>query len=517
MNPLNKISLTLIISLATLTFGTAPVVKTTSGTLTGTTTNGVNMFKGIRFGIAPVGNLRWEPPQPFISNANFQTTQLPPSCVQQFAFAGQNLTELLFNTPPPPSESEDCLFLNVWAPANTTTLKPVLFWIYGGGLAFGTGSLPAYDGTSFAENQDIVVVTFNYRTNVFGFPEAEELFPNGENLGFLDQELALRWVQNNIAAFGGDKTKVTIQGESAGALSVATFIQRHPVNPPFRAGIMESGAAVSTNPTPSFTAFDAMSKAVGCNQSPGAARITCLKGVPAETIRAWTNGPSGLAFDPVIDNITAFAHPLQRIANHQTATVPIIIGNNNNDGTLFALGITDLPAFLNSTFGPGVTAAQVRALYPGQNDTDVVADVLRETSFLCPAELTATALIKVGQPNVFRYDYGAVFADLQKFPGAGAFHSSEIGEIFGTFNPATASPAEVTLSKTMQTVWANFIKNPTALPAPNWNRFVPGNKTLGLAKLAFNGNVELQNVVQAAPSNANDNPCDALFNQFLDF
>ncbi|KIJ56376.1 hypothetical protein M422DRAFT_239597 [Sphaerobolus stellatus SS14] len=511
--------LTLIISLATLAFGAAsPVVKTTSGTLTGTTTNGVNIFKGIRFGLAPVGSLRWEPPVPFISSGKSVATQLSPSCIQQFAFVGQNLIESLFNTPPPQAgESEDCLFLNVWAPADTKTLKPVLFWIYGGSLAFGTASIPAYDGTSIAQNQDIVVVTFNYRTNVFGFPEAEELLPTAKNLGFLDQELALQWVQDNIAAFGGDKTKVTIQGESAGSESVSNFLQRHPVNPPFRAAIMESGAVVSASPIPSFTSFDAMATAVGCTQSPGAARLACLKGVSAAAIRAWTNGPTGLAFEPTIDGVTAFANPLQRIANKQTARVPILIGNNQDDGTLFAVGITDLQAFLNTSFGGLVPAPAVRALYPGQNDTQIIADVIRESVFLCPAELTATAMVGAGQPNVFRYAYGAVFADLQKFPGAGAWHSSEIGEIFGTFDQATASPAEVTLSKTMQTVWTNFIKNPTVQPAPNWNRFVPGNTTLGLAKLAFNGNVELQNVVQAAPSNVNDNPCDALFNQFLDF
>ncbi|KIJ56375.1 hypothetical protein M422DRAFT_41090 [Sphaerobolus stellatus SS14] len=450
--------LTLIIPLATLAFGAAsPVVKTTSGTLTGTTTNGVNIFKGI------------------------------------FAIAGQSLIELLFNTPPPQAgESEDCLFLNVWAPVDTKTQTCIIL---------ETASIPAYDGRSIAQNQDIVVVTFNYRTNVFGFPEAEVLLSTAKNFGFLDQELALQWVQDSIAAFGGDKTKVTIQGESAGSQSVSNFLQRHPVNPPFRAAIMESGAVVSASTVPALTSFDAMAKAVG-----------------SSTIRTWTNGPNGVAFEPAIDGVTAFANPLRRIANHQTARAPILIGSNEDDGILFALGITDLQAFLNASFGPGVIPAPaVRALYPGQNDTQITADAIREIVFLCPAELTATVMVRAGQPHVFRYTYGPVFADLQKFPGAGAWHSSEIGEIFGALAQATASPAEATWSKTMQTIWTNFIKNPPAQPPLNWNRLVPGNTTLGLAKLAFNGNVELQNVVQAAPSNANDNPGDALFNQFLNF
>jgi carboxylesterase type B len=136
-------------------------ISTTSGNLQGVEQDGVMSFKGVRFAEAPTGSLRWEPPVPFVSDATQEAKVLSPACVQQFAFATANLTEFLFNNPQdPPVENEDCLFLNVWAPSPaSSTLKPVVFWIYGGSLAFGTASIPAYDGTSIALNQDIVVVT----------------------------------------------------------------------------------------------------------------------------------------------------------------------------------------------------------------------------------------------------------------------------------------------------------------------------------------------------------------------
>jgi len=405
----------------------------------------------------------------------------------------------------------------VWAPASKNQKLPVLVWIYGGGLSFGTASLPAYDGTSIAANQGIILVTFNYRTNVFGFPGSPDLPLAGNNLGFLDQELALLWVQTNIAKFGGDPNQVTIMGQSAGSQSVSSAIARHtPNDAPFRAGIMLSGAQVSMSPIPSFTSFNNFSAAVGCTQTPGPARLACLKRVPAAVIRNFTNGPTSGSFAPVVDGVTVFSDPLERIRTGLTARSSIMIGNTQNDGSVFALGITDLSAFLTATFGGLVTADEVRPLYPGLNDSLIISEIIKDTAFLCPAELWSGAAVGAGITNVFRYTYGAVFADLQLFPGAGAWHSSELPEIFGTFNPPTATAPEVTLSQTMQTIVANFVKNPAVSPAPNWSKYVPGSTTTTLAKLAYNGNVVANNVVQAVESDSIDGPCNALWNLFLD-
>ncbi|KAJ7630507.1 Alpha/Beta hydrolase protein [Roridomyces roridus] len=503
-------------ALVSACFAAPTVVNTTSGVLHGSTTDGVTSFKGIPFAQPPTGALRWEPPVPFISAATQNVTTLGPSCLQQFAFATAAFDEFLFNNPPP-AENEDCLFLNVWAPASSAKNLEVLVWIYGGSLAFGTASLPTYDGTSMVANQGIIFVSFNYRTNVFGFPGSPDLPLTGNNLGFLDQELAFKWVQQNIAQFGGDPTKVTIMGQSAGSQSVSAAINRHSViDAPFRAGIMLSGAVVSMLATPSFTSFNNFSASVGCNQAVGPARLACLKQVPAATIRSFTNGPTSGAFEPVVDGVTVFADPLGRIRSGLTARVPFIIGNMQNDGTVFAFGLTDLTAFLQVETGGLITAAEVRPLYPGLNDSTIIAEIIKDVAFLCPAELWSTAAVGVGLPNVFRYSYGAVFADLQLFPGAGAWHSSELPGIFGTLNKTSATAAEITLSGTMQTIVGNFVKNPTQAPAPNWPRWIPGALTNTLAKLAYNGNVEASNVVQAVQSDSIDGPCNALWNAVLD-
>ncbi|KAJ6579815.1 Carboxylesterase family-domain-containing protein [Mycena sp. CBHHK59/15] len=385
-------------------------------------------FKGVRFAEAPTGQLRWEPPVPFVSAENQNATVLGPSCLQQFRFVGSAFTQALFNNPPPASEDEDCLFSNVWTAAVNSTdseKKPVFFWIYGGSFIFGTGSLPLYDGFSLASNQDVVVVTINYRTNVFGFTGSEDLPITQNNLGLLDQELALEWVQQNIAQFGGDPDKVTIVGESAGSGSVGLAIVCDRVHTPFRAGIMLSVTPVSMSGVSSFTSFDTFAAAVGCTQDPGSARLDCLKQVPGSTIRNFTNGPDSGTFGPIVKHVAVFTNPFERLRAASTAGVPLIIGNLEDDGTLFAVGIMNLTAFAAEIPGNPVTPEYVRSLYPGLNDSMVIASSLRDASFRCPVELWSAALTDSGVSNVFRYTYGAVFADLKKFPGAGAWHSSE--------------------------------------------------------------------------------------------
>ncbi|KAJ7139655.1 Alpha/Beta hydrolase protein [Mycena epipterygia] len=499
-------SLCYAISVFADTTSTPVVVNTTSGLLQGSKADGLLTFEGIRFAQPATGALRWEPPVAFFSTAPQNATRLGSACVQQFPF-GDSLDPFLFNNPTdPPAEDEDSQLItsNVWAPASATTKLPVVIWIYGGSLAFGTASIPLYDGASLAANQGIIVVSFNYRTNVFGFPGSPDLPLAGNNL-----ELAFQWVQQNIAQFGGDPTQVTIMGQSAGSKSVAVSISRHtPSDAPFRAAIMLSGTQQSTSPTPSFASFNTFSTAVGCTQAPGPARLACLKQVPASVIRSFTNGPTGTAsFQPVVDNVSMFADPLQRIRTGLTAKVPFIIGNTQNDGSLFSVGLTDLSAYLTSTFDGLVTADQVRPLYPGLNDSLIISEVIKDFLFLClpsdsPAELWSGAAVGAGISSIYRYEYGPVFADLQFFPGAGAWHTSELPEIFGTFNRSTATAPEVTLSQTMQTLVANFVKDPTVSPAPNWPQYVPGNSTTTLAKLAYNGNFLASNVVQTAESDS---------------
>ncbi|KAI0060904.1 alpha/beta-hydrolase [Artomyces pyxidatus] len=455
-----------------------------------------------RFAQPPVGSLRWEPPAPFTSDSLFDATTLPPACVQQFAFTNQTLDQTLFNDPPPP-EDEDCLFLNVWAPAPLTgPLKPVVIWIFGGGFSFGTGSLPIYDGMSFAKNQDIVVVTSNYRTNVFGFPQSPDIPAQHNNLGFLDQELVFTWVQQNIAQFGGDKDQVTLMGQSAGSDAVALAILRHKslADAPFRAGIMLSDVPLTTSTALNFSSFNAFALAVGCAQPLGsAARLQCLRAVPAAAIRSYTNGPTGGSSGFVVDNVTVFGNALQRIRDHQLAPVPILLGSMQEDGTFFSYGLTDLQAFLDSNRVAAsliLSAPVVRLLYPGLSDPEIIAAVVRDIGFRC---FGRTHMCGAGFPT--SSGTRAVFPDTQVFPGAGAWHSSEVRILFGTYNTSTATAAEAILSASLQTAFANFVKNPAASPAQDWAAYDPG--LLGipveptLAAIAYNGNVDPDNFVQA--------------------
>lgn len=225
-------SLLTAFSLVTAAIAQAPTVTLSIGEVIGTTTSlptataTVNKFLGIPFAQSPPE--RFSPPTaPGKVSTPINATAWKPACIQQFVYplASQEFTELVFNTPTP-QESEDCLYLNVYAPAAPAAGKgrAVMFWIYGGSLEFGNAGQPAYDGSHFAAYEDVIVVSTNYRTNVFGFPSSPELNLTGHNLGFLDQRFALDWVQNNIQAFGGDPEKVTI-----------SFPRNS--NPPFRAAI----------------------------------------------------------------------------------------------------------------------------------------------------------------------------------------------------------------------------------------------------------------------------------------
>ncbi|KAF7340062.1 Carboxylic ester hydrolase [Mycena venus] len=484
------------------------------------------------------------PPVPFISTSPQSATSLGPSCLQQFPFADAALFEALFNNGVngPPAENEDCLFLNVWAPAaaSATNRVPVLVWIYGGALSFGTASLPAYDGTSIAANQGIILVTFNYRTNVFGFPGSPDLPLPGNNLGFLDQGGACPSMGSDEYRQVRGKSSPSNDNGSICGISVGQLFHckayRERRTLPSRDNALRGASIHATYPI--FHIIQQLFDGGWVHASAWAGAARMLEAGACECypdLYQWTHqwllcASRRWVLSPV------FSDPLLRIRTGLTARVPFIIGNTQNDGSVFAVGLNDLNAFLTTTFLGLITAAEVRPLYPGlTSDNAIIAEIIKDVEFLCPAELWSNAAVGAGIPNVFRYTYGMfstqrtffhptdwtripgpVFADLQLFPNAGAWHSTELPEIFGTFNATTASAAEVALSKTMQTLVGNFVKNPTVSPASNWPKYFPGPLTTTLAKLAYNGNVAPTNVVQAVESDSIDGPCNAFWNTFLD-
>jgi carboxylesterase type B len=315
----------------------------------------------------------------------------------------------------------------------------------------------------------------------FGFLNAPELPLTERNLGFLDQRFALDWVQRNIHAFGGDPDKVTIFGESAGAASVDELVTSLPDKPPFRAAIMESGQTsfyINHNNS-NHDSWNAL--VAGLNCSIVTDQLACVRAAPALAIKSIIEHEA-LLFAPVSDNVTQLEFPeAARIAG-DIARVPILTGTNANEGRVFVYGQNDTAAYL-AAFLKGVPQSLIDAIiaaypipspYVG-NAFEQLAQIYTEFTFQCPAARLANASLAAGIPT-WRYYYNSTFANLQLVPDLGAFHSSEIPLVFGTYPVVNATTEEMRLSEYMQTAWATFAKNP--MGGPSWQE-VPEVGVLG--------------------------------------
>jgi carboxylesterase type B len=364
------------------------VAPSPGATVVGKSLLGVETFNGIPFAQPPTGNLRLKPPQPLISSVGkVDGSQIPKACPQFFFSVDEsnfpaNVLGNLLNTPlfqTVTNAGEDCLTINVQRPAGTTSSSklPVLFWIFGGG--FELGSTQMYDGTSLvtssiSEGKPIIFVAVNYRVGGFGFLPGKEILKDGSaNLGLLDQRLGLEWVADNIAAFGGDPDKVTIWGESAGAISVADQMllydgdNTYKSKPLFRAGIMNSGSIVPATPVDDAkgqAVYDLVVKNAGCSSSSDT--LACLRSKDYTTFLAAANSVPGLlsyssvslSYLPRPDGTALTASPDVLVAAGKYAKVPFIVGDQEDEGTLFGLftpNLTttqDVTKYLSTVFFP---------------------------------------------------------------------------------------------------------------------------------------------------------------------
>ncbi|MCJ1311332.1 hypothetical protein MMC25_005003 [Agyrium rufum] len=511
----------LVIALGTLLFAkyasaapaaTRPTVTISAGQVVGvniavpSASVTINKYLGIPFAASPP--VRFAPPSaPAIFNAPLDASSFKAACIQQFVDPPftRNFTMAVFNNPggPPPAESEDCLYLNVFTPSSPTPKggRTVMFWIYGGDLQFGTASVAAYDGSSFAANQDVVVVTINYRTNVFGFPNSPQIPTAQQNIGFLDQRQALSWVQSNIAAFGGNPGAVTIFGQSAGGYSVKQLLANPPSPLPYRAAILESQAASLTGD--SEANWETLATALDCTAGD---QLACVRKAPATQIKNIIE-TAMLAFAPVEDGATFTKNVAPNLFSKKFAQVPFFLGTNSQEGRVFAAAAgLQLPgattsAFLNATFPGQPLIQQVisKAYAPVANSPYLLASaVITDSSFTCPNSLLAGAAALNGYA-VWRYYFDAAFPNTQLFPDAGVYHSSEIPEVFGTYSSAGATAQQIALSKYMQTTWASFAKNPAA--GPDWPRYLSDNG-VELGDLGENGSTGEKTIAEA-PIDAN--------------
>jgi para-nitrobenzyl esterase len=452
------------------------VVGTANGLLRGTTAGSTREFLGVPYAAPPVGNLRWQPPQPAASWPGVRTaTSFAPHCPQAASPFGLAST------------SEDCLYLNVYTPpGGDLGHRPVMVWIHGGALV--TGESDDYNPAALVR-RGVVVVTINYRLGALGFLADSSLAsqpggPSGD-YGLMDQQAALRWVQRNIGGFGGNPHNVTVFGESAGGLSTLSQLVSPDAHGLFQHAIVESGTYDLTQAslTSAETAGAAFAAKVGCASNTAA----CLRSVPVATLLANQNAGAG-GYEPNLDGNLLPQSIGTALSSGQFNHVPVIIGTNRDEWRLFvglaqaeggpAVTAANYQSMIAGTLGvPASAAAVIAAQYPLSNYASpavALGAVGTDAIFACNA-LTAEGSLSKYVPT-YAYEFAdenapEVFLPPEGFP-YGAAHASEIQYLF-TLNteafPGTFSASQQKLATTMQGYWTSLAA--VGHPGGGWPRF----------------------------------------------
>ena len=403
----------------------APRAATASGPLEGVRSDSLAVFRGIPYAAPPVADLRWRAPQPVPPWRDLRSAAaFGSACPQKPGLSLEGGGD-------PGPLSEDCLFLNVWTPRAEPGAKlPVMVWLHGGALIFGAGSLKLYDGAALAR-QGVVVVTVNYRLGPLGYfvhPALDRAAPRGPaNFGLLDQMAALRWVQRNIEAFGGDAQQVTLFGQSAGAQSVLALMAS-----PLSRGLFQRAVAQSPYGIPSHSRDQARQTGVRVATALGLpgerATLAQLRRVPADNF-ARLQG-NGLSLAPgVIAGDAALPQPiLATFQAQQQAKVPLVIGSNS-DETSVAVVMGLEPAALMKKLG--AARILVRPMYPGVTDeAELGRQVVRDVGFTAFAR--RIAVLHSQTTPTWRYYFSHVHQQTRALKPGGAAHGDEVTAVFGT-------------------------------------------------------------------------------------
>ncbi len=494
------LTISILLSFATLTIvlnGQAqnikePTVKINSGWLKGISNDTVSVFKGIPFAAPPVGEYRWRPPQGVVPWQGMRNaTEFGPNCAQ--AGWGETPGTITKNS------AEDCLYLNVWKPANVMSSSnlPVMVWIHGGGFVGGSGAEPTNFGDQFAK-QGVILVTINYRLGRLGFfahPMLSKEYPNEAkgNYGYMDQIAALKWVKENIAAFGGDPNNVTIFGQSAGGVSVHSLMTIPDAKGLFHKAISHSGGGrdgVLTgrpinkeNADPFYTVSAEtigvnFAKKHGINITDTEA-IVKLRKLRVEDIvdgGLETDGQGGprIYSGPILDGKLVVETAESAYKAGQFAKVPLMIGSCNAEISGNFVNMSQTKDELFSLFGSLQNKA--RAAYD-PNGTNEFAEVMTKfnTDWVWgePARMTAKAFTNHGIP-AYVYLFSYVPNSLKERMKYGAGHGSEVAYSFNNLGArwgvTTTTLEDEKLGLSMNTYWVNFAKtgNPNGSQLPNW-------------------------------------------------
>ena len=452
-----------------------PVAGTANGAVRGLASGAVDEFLGIPYAAPPVGALRWQPPQPAASWSGVRdATQFAPHCPQSASPFGQAST------------SENCLFLNVFTPSHQRAGSPVMVWIHGGALV--TGESDDYNPAKLVED-GVTVVTINYRLGALGFlahPALADANGQSGDYGLMDQQAALRWVQRNIASFGGNPHNVTIFGESAGGLSTLSQVASPQARGLFERAIVESGSYNLTQASlaSAETAGEAFATKAGCASQTAA----CLRSLPVSTILA---DEDAAGYTPNINSEVLPQTLGTAFATGNFNRVPIINGTNRDEWRLF-VAISELEgnpvtasnyqSMISSTLGvPAAAAAVIAAKYPltaFPSPSVALGAVGTDAIFACPA-LTIDQSVSRFVPT-FAYEFNDENAPENFLPPVsfpyGAPHASEIQYLMDLPTaafPGTLSAQQQQLATTMKGYWTNFAKRgfPSSFGTSSWPLF----------------------------------------------
>jgi para-nitrobenzyl esterase len=459
-----------------------PIVQAPAGTVQGETSGDLHVFKGLPYALPPTGGRRWSPPAEMPAWKDTRdATRFGPACYQPKSRPGS----IYANTPP--AMSEDCLSLNIWAPAEAHN-APVLVWIHGGSLTTGSGSETIYAGSRLA-GHGIVVVAINYRLGVLGYLahpglSAESRERVSGNYGLLDQIAALAWVKRNIAAFGGDPSNVTIAGESAGALSVMYLMAAPDARGLFARAIMQSAYMISAPQLRDNPHGDLPAETIG-SWLAGKLGVSDVAGLRAMDAGELTNAAVRAGYFPFV---TIDGHVLPRqlvdvFDRGEQARVPILAGFNS--GEIRSLRFLAPPppadaaayaALIRARYGD--LADAFLKLYPATDLAESVLTAPRDAIYGWTAERLVAKQSALGIPAfLYYFDHGYPAAEAA---GLHAFHASEIPYVFGTadltppFWPkAPATEVESKLSDAMAGYWAAFARDgsPSAAGQPKWQPY----------------------------------------------
>ncbi len=473
-------------------------VATRSGRVEGVTADGVTAWLGLPYAAAPVGERRWRPPQPAAAWQGVRpASSFAPACLQDgVSMPGET----------PPVTNEDCLYLNVWSPVERHERLPVIVWIHGGGWTNGATAMPLYSGSRLAR-RGVVFVSIAYRLGPLGFLAHPELSAEGggtsSNYGLMDQIAALRWVRENIAAFGGDPARVTIAGQSAGGMSVSLLLASPQTGGLFSRAIGQSGGVFEPlQLAPNYQLAQAEKDGVAYAASVGAKSLAELRALSGEKL---LGGRARSISHPVIEPRVLPLSPYEAYVAKKWRDVPVLVGANSEEGNSLAnlapVTAANFDAELKKAWGG--LPPQLSQAYPYKTDAEAKAArsaFERDLRFGWDMWAWARLQAKFGNKPTYyyRFEQSPPFPANSVRHGWGPAHFAELWYMFDNLLPEDGAwtAGDRRLTETMAGYWVNFARNgdPNGPGLPEWPAFGAGGQVqvLGEAVRAEQAPVDAQ-------------------------